>query len=144
MATWCRNQDLTRTQRIDYAYDGRGELSAAITYASIAADGKGNPLNASATYYIYDTRGRLIQQIDPGADGGTTDYVYDGFGRVIATITPPLDGSVVRNLVITQYDDVGGMTERDLEAHSCTLRTHLNNALISQRVLIGCIIYLAA
>src|SRR5262249_40605699 len=61
-------------------------------------------------YYVYDTHGRLIQQIDAGADGGTTDYVYDGLGRVIAKITPPLDGGAVRNLVVTQYDDAGGKT----------------------------------
>jgi len=110
MATWCRAQDLTRTQRTDYAFDGRGELSATLTYASVAADGRGNPVGAAATYYVYDSHGRLIQKIEAGADGGTTDYIYDGLGRVIATIAPPLDGSNVRSLVSTQYDDAGGKT----------------------------------
>jgi len=108
--TWAAAQDLTRTQRTDYTYDGRGAPSSTIVYASVGADGKGNPVGASATYYVYDTHGRLIQQIDAGADGGVTDYAYDGLGRVIAKITPALDGGAMPNLVLTQYDDAGGKT----------------------------------
>jgi hypothetical protein len=37
------------------------------------------------------------------------------------------------------YHDIGGMTERNLEAHSCTLQAHCNKALFSRRILIGCV-----
>lgn len=109
MLTWSAAQDLNLTQRTDYTYDGRGELATSTTYASVAGNGAGNAAGAALTHYVYDSRGRLVQRIEAGVDGGTTQYVYDGLGRLTSTSGPSLDGATA-NLTINAYDDANGRT----------------------------------
>ncbi|MDN8618028.1 Ig-like domain repeat protein [Variovorax ginsengisoli] len=109
MLTWSAAQDLKLTQRIDYTYDGRGELATSTSYASVASNGIGNTAGAAVTQYVYDSHGRLVQRIEAGVDGGTTQYVYDGLGRLTSTSGPSLDGTTA-SVTITAYDDVNGRT----------------------------------
>ncbi|MDP9933603.1 Ig-like domain repeat protein, partial [Variovorax paradoxus] len=113
MVTWRQGQDLTRSQRTDYTYDGRGELQTATTYGAINASGQGDAATAATTQYIYDPHGLLLQTIAPAIAGGTaavTTYTYDGLGRLLSASGPSLDGGVTPNTTITSYDDANGKT----------------------------------
>ena len=110
MATWRQNQDLARSRRTDYTYDGRGELQTVTTYGAVNAAGQGDTATAATTQYIYDPRGLLLQKIEPGTGGGLTHYVYDGLGRVLSVSGPSLDGGTTPNITVTSYDDANAKT----------------------------------
>lgn len=64
LQTWVGAQDKTKTERTDYAYDFRGNLSSATAYATVDASGAGVADGAQAvTSFVYDQRGRLLQKI---------------------------------------------------------------------------------
>jgi hypothetical protein len=77
---------------------------------------------------------RYIGQIDQYLVGSTVNQLSQLFVQDIVSMTDR------RFTLQVNYDYIGDMTERDLEAHSWALRAHRNIALISGRVLIGCII----
>ncbi|MDP9933620.1 Ig-like domain repeat protein, partial [Variovorax paradoxus] len=114
MVAWRQGQDLTRSQRTDYTYDGRGELQSATTYAAVSAGGQGDAATAATTQYIYDPRGLLLQKIEPATTAGgataVTTYTYDGLGRLLSASGPSLDGGATPNTTITSYDDANGKT----------------------------------
>ncbi|PTT84522.1 hypothetical protein DBR42_15025, partial [Pelomonas sp. HMWF004] len=98
LANWASAQDRSKTQRTDYAYDWRGQLSRSTSYDSV--DSAGNGLGATSTQYVYDAAGQLIKTID--ARSGATQSTYDGLGRVL-TVTNALN-----QVSVNSYDDVGG------------------------------------
>lgn len=102
LATWAAGQDLTRTQRVDYAYDGRGQLQTRTSYAQVGADGAGLVPGRSVEHHVRDANGRLLQTVS--ANGGTTNHSYDGLGRVLTS------SNALGELTVTQYDDAGGRT----------------------------------
>jgi len=105
--------DKTQSQRIDNAYDFRGQLASTTTYTDVDANGNGI-LNAqtSVTQYIYDAFGNLKQTLDGNAN--RTDYVYDGLNR----LTVSTDANGVQTTTV--YDDV-----------NYTIATTLANGLVT-------------
>lgn len=98
LVTWAGTQNLAAIQRVDYAYDGRGQLQTRTTYARTAANGDGIADGSqSAVQYVYDQAGLLLQTIAAG--GGTTSYTYDGLGRVLTAT------DAKNQVTVTQYAD---------------------------------------
>lgn len=114
LVSWRQGLDLTRTQRTDYVYGGRGELKAVTTYAAVSAGGQGDAATATTIQYIYDPRGLLLQKIEPantvGGSATVTTYTYDGLGRLLTVSAPSLDNGATPNTTVTSYDDAGGRT----------------------------------
>jgi hypothetical protein len=79
---------------------------------------------------------RYIGQIEQYLLGSVVNQLSQLFVEDIISATNR------RSSLQVNYDDIGDLTERDLEAHSCTFRAHRDNPLISRRVLIACIISL--
>jgi YD repeat-containing protein len=100
MAAWSAAQDQRAVERVDYAYDFRGQLSSATSYAAYDANGQGVG-QAAVTRYVYDQRGRLLARIDPDPASGTvqTSYAYDGLDRLLGTV------DALGNRTTYQYDD---------------------------------------
>jgi len=108
MVAWGQAQDLTKTRRTEYVYDGRGALSSSTVYAEVGGDGRGIAASAATTRYIYDPSGLLLQKVEPGDAAPSTTYIYDGLGRVLSVSGPSLDGGATTNTTITSYDDAAG------------------------------------
>ncbi|WP_399678705.1 Ig-like domain repeat protein, partial [Xenophilus sp.] len=123
LVAWRQGQDLTRSQRTDYGYDGRGALSSTTTYAQTGADGQGVAAGAATTQYVYDQQGLLLQKIEADNAAGVTSYVYDGLGRVISASGPSLDGTT-QNITLTNYDDADGRTTVTLANGLSTLSAY--------------------
>lgn len=113
LEAWVSGLDKSRSRRTDTFLDFRGQASRSVRYDEIdAATGEGilTPA-ASATHYVYDQWGRLLQSIDPRGETEslaehTTHYLYDGLGRLIQTIDPRSYSTVTSyagNTVITTY-----------------------------------------
>ncbi|MBC5784230.1 LysM peptidoglycan-binding domain-containing protein [Ramlibacter sp. USB13] len=100
LASWAAGQDRSRTQRVDLAYDVRGQLQSRTTFARVGATGDGIFDGTQAVErYVYDAAGRLLQTVSP--TGGVTSYTHDGLGRML-TATDALG-----QVTITQHDDAG-------------------------------------
>lgn len=109
---WAAVQDKALTQRIDLSYDALGQLQSQTAWASLASDGSGLADGKQArTRYVFDSRGRLLQEIsiDAANRSAITSYVYDGLGRVLAVTRPSLDG-VKPHTTLTSYDDKNATT----------------------------------
>jgi hypothetical protein len=102
----------------------------------------------------FQTRASMLERHERAHDGTDTRRIQL---RDIGQIDQYLAGSIVNQLsqlfvqgiigaanrrfsLQVDYDDIGGMTERNLKAHSCTFRARRSNASISRRVLRVCII----
>ena len=96
---WASAQDLSRTQRTDFAYDWRGQLQRSTRYDSVDASGNGQ--GASATQYVYDAEGLLLKTVDPRS--GVTQHTYDGLGRELTAT------NALNQVSVNRYDDVGGV-----------------------------------
>ena len=112
------------TERIDYGYDFRGNVSSISTWNAVTSSGAGSG-TASISRFVYDQRGRLLQTIDPRGEtttGDATDhltaYTYDGLGRIL-TSTQWIANSNTTTTV-NAYDDA-----------SRIVRTTLSNGLIT-------------
>jgi YD repeat-containing protein len=89
--------DKAKSQRSDYTYDVRGQLSTSKVYASVDAAGLGITSSQAITQYTYDQRGNLTQSIN--ARNFMTGYSYDGLNR-LSTQTDALS-----NVTNTIYND---------------------------------------
>ena len=116
LSTWAASQDLTKVERVDSAYDLRGQLTKTTAYVATDSTGIGIAQGASVTQYVYDQRGQLLQKIDPRGSTSTpnaanpsipysTTYTYDGLGRVTSATQWIAGGGTVTT---TQYNDAGG------------------------------------
>ncbi len=107
--TWVTTtvSDKTKSQRTDYTYDVRGQLSTRTTYNAVASTGLGVvDSNTSTTQYVYDQAGNLTQVIDARGVATTgiasdfvTSYAYDGLNR----LTSQTDA--LGNVTSTIYND---------------------------------------
>ncbi|MFI4927379.1 MAG: hypothetical protein ACHP7E_06810, partial [Burkholderiales bacterium] len=103
VAAWAAQQDLTLTQRVDVAYDARGQLQARTSYARVASDGSGIADGSqSVERYVYSAAGQLLQAVS--GTGASTTFTYDGLGRALATT------NALGQVTVTQYDDAGRKT----------------------------------
>jgi RHS repeat-associated protein len=106
------------TLREECVYNGAGLVTER---AQIDARGE-----RKTSYFIYDAKLRLLQEIDER--GHVTDQEYDAFGRCITTLLPPVEGpegNFLRPALHFQYDPLGNIT-----AHTSprgeTFQTHYN------------------
>ncbi|MEJ8837144.1 LysM peptidoglycan-binding domain-containing protein [Ramlibacter sp. AN1133] len=82
LVTWAGAQNPAATQRVDLAYDGRGQLQSRTTFASVSATGAGVADGTqSVQSYVYDQAGLLLKTIS-GLNGATS-YTYDAFGQLV-------------------------------------------------------------
>lgn len=134
--------DRSQSERIDYLYDFRGQLTQAIRYGSIKANGTGNG-TPQITYYVYGRAGELIQTISPrgasaavAGDPHVTSYIYDGLGRVTASTdasgqatvalyndaTRTVTSTAPNGLVTTRvFNKVGALISQSQSASGTTL-----------------------
>lgn len=113
LSAWSLAQDLTRVQRTDMTYDARGQVASVTRYVQTNSLGIGLVNGAeSTTRYVYDSAGRLLQQIDPRgvATGAASDYVtsyaYDGLGRTISITQTDSAGTTSRQTLTTFRDSL--------------------------------------
>lgn len=121
METWRAAQNLAATQRVDLAYDFRGQLQSSTTYGAVDVSGAGVAATALVTQFVYSQRGALLQRVGPQA-ADVTQYTYDGMGRVLSVSGPSRDGSTP-NLSLTSYDDANGQTTYTLANGLSTIST---------------------
>lgn len=126
---WAFQQDQVKTQRTDYTYDFRGQVSSSTAYAQV--DGLGNGVrdgSESVTQVVYDQRGRLLQTIDARgtATADPTDYLtaytYDGLGRLVTT-TQWISSSESRT-TLSSYDDANNRYTTTLANGLTTTRVY--------------------
>ena len=132
LSTWAGTQDLERLERVQYAYDWRGNVSAITAYGSTNSSGAGTG-TPSITRFVYDQRGRLLQTID-ARDSTTaldpddadlpyaTTYTYDGLGRVLTSTQWNSGTSLTTALNV--YDDANRRTTTTLDNGLVTTRTY--------------------
>jgi YD repeat-containing protein len=131
LQTWAAGTGAGVRERIDYAYDWRGNLQTLTRWATTTPAGAGSA-PSSVTQFVYDQRGQLLQTIDPRGSATAPNplnpnqnqaysrtYVYDGLGRVKAAVEwlKPLDadGPLDTRTTTTLYDDVGRQTTVTLD-----------------------------
>ncbi|GAB3661473.1 LysM peptidoglycan-binding domain-containing protein [Ramlibacter alkalitolerans] len=103
VAAWAALQNPAATQRVDFAYDGRGQLQSRTSFASVSATGAGVADGSqSVQAYVHDQAGFLLKTVS--AVNGTTSYTYDGLGRVLSTT------DALGSVTLTQYADSAGKT----------------------------------
>ena len=103
LSAWAATQDPGATQRVDMAYDTRGQLQTRTSYARVAATGEGVADGSqSVERYVHDAAGLLLQTVS--ARNGTTTHTYDGLGRVLTTT------DAMGQVTLTQYTDSGNKT----------------------------------
>jgi YD repeat-containing protein len=111
MVSWAGAQDQAATQRLDYAYDFRGQVSSVTAYAAYDMNGIGVG-EPSQTRYVYDQRGRLLAKVEPSIDhasgaiggGAQTVYAYDALDRLLSSV------DALGNRTVYQHDDALGRT----------------------------------
>ncbi|MFC5742906.1 hypothetical protein ACFPZD_15210, partial [Dyella tabacisoli] len=110
VTSWTTTQDLTRTTRVDYNYDVRGQLSSRSAWDTVDATGAGvstgaGNYDAAMTTYSYDAHGSLLQQVTLRGVARTTltttSFTYDGLGRLLSSTDP------VGNVTTYVYTDSG-------------------------------------
>jgi YD repeat-containing protein len=117
LSAWVAGADKSKSQRIDTAYDFRGQVASTTSYASVDAAGNGVADGTqSVTQYVYDQAGNLLSTIDPR--GSSTSYVHDGLGRVLST-TDALGRSTLNT-----YDDANRRTVLTLANGLVTTSTY--------------------
>lgn len=98
MTSWAAAQNQGLTNRADYVYNARGQVSSATTYAAMNADGTGLKNGTeTTTTFVYDVSGHLLSSVD--GNKKQTSYSYDGLGRVLSTV------NALGQATINQYDD---------------------------------------
>ena len=104
MTTWVGTQDRTRSQRMDLAYDPRGQLQKSTAFAATDAAGAGVVDGTqSVTQYVYDRAGLLLQNISPTT--GSTVMTYDGLGRVLSST------DALNVVTLSVYDDTNNKSK---------------------------------
>ncbi len=115
---WVLLQDATALERVDYAYDFRGNIESLTSYVTTNSSGVGTGA-PSITNFVYDQRGQLLQTIDARGSSGTPDpeeanlpyattFTYDGLGRLLAS-SRWISGSGVTTTT-SVYDDADRRT----------------------------------
>jgi YD repeat-containing protein len=126
MDTWAANNVASGTQRTDFAYDARGQLSTRTAWAKVDASGLGvADGNQTVTSYTFDYAGLLVQTDAEltATDKETTKYDYDRLGRI----------SVETRFLSTAPND-SLVTRYDYDAANNTVKTTAANGLVTTKV----------
>ncbi|WEF33217.1 hypothetical protein [Pseudoduganella chitinolytica] len=100
LKTWATSTALAQlASRVDYTYDGRGQLRTATSNTSYTSAGVANGTQTVLTY-VYDEAGQLLLSTDGKTN--PTRYTYDELGRRLTQTDA--NGTVRTNV----YDDVRG------------------------------------
>ncbi|MDH5803119.1 MAG: hypothetical protein OEZ68_20135, partial [Gammaproteobacteria bacterium] len=118
MQTWAADlAKQAKTQRSDFAYDFRGNLSSSTTYTDInPTTGAGQSAGSQTTQFVYDPHGNLLQTIDPRGVATPvvgdyqSDYQYDGLSRLLKTTEAQSGAEITNpqetpNITSVVYDD---------------------------------------
>lgn len=102
MAAWVAAADHTGSERIDYVYDARLNLTQKIPYGRTEANSAPSTVDGyTHEYFTYDQAGQLLSRRTAGVNAET--FVYDGLGRVKAsTDSAGAATSIVFNDAATQ------------------------------------------
>ncbi|OUS27201.1 hypothetical protein A9Q99_15555 [Gammaproteobacteria bacterium 45_16_T64] len=150
LSTWANNEGGNTQHSISHL-DYRGQISQSVTtYTALNLDDNSANSTTSTTHFIYDHRGRLVQQAAPNADSNdstqATHYVYDGLGRLVATALVENvqdDGSadLINNdtLSIEQATSLPGFNQvttytQDTKTGGQHTRTEFANGFIQEQV----------
>ena len=113
LASWASGQRANALQRLDYAYDFRGNVSTVTAWATTNSSGAGTG-TASVTRFVYDQRGMLLSSVEARGEATSTptndyltSYTYDGLGRLLTTSAWVSSTETARLVQTTSYDDVG-------------------------------------
>jgi YD repeat-containing protein len=117
VVAWAGAQNLAATQRVDAAFDARGQVQSRMSYAKVDASGLGVADGTqSLEQYVYDQAGRLLQTVS--ATNGTTTYTYDGLGRILSST------NALGHVSLTQYQDAARKTVVTLASGLVTTSTY--------------------
>ncbi|MCW7538237.1 LysM peptidoglycan-binding domain-containing protein [Aquabacterium sp. A7-Y] len=149
LEAWAAGVAKAGSQRTDYSYDFRGQLSATTSYGELDASGAG-VLNGgqSVTYYVYDPSGLLLQSIEARGDElatRNTDWalkqrkalgLVDGSQNALAAeaLTAEQKQALKQRYVTTyQYDGLNRLVKQTDAAGQSTLTVY-NDRLRQTRV----------
>ncbi len=114
--TWAAGQRGSALERVDYAYDFRGNISTISMWAATSSIGAGTGA-ASVTRFVYDQRGMLLSTVEARGEETTspandylTNYTYDGLGRVLTKSTWVSAPETARQIQAIAYDDANRKT----------------------------------
>lgn len=120
LISWANARDKSAGERVDYAYDFRGNVNTVTTWSATNASGAGNGI-PSVTRFVYDQRGQLLQTIEARGSAATpgptnpdpatayaTTFVYDGLGRVLSTTK--WNSATSLTTTLNAYDDANRRT----------------------------------
>ncbi|EJI1278666.1 RHS repeat protein [Vibrio vulnificus] len=129
MDSWHNSQNKALTNRTDYFYDARDQLTETRNYANVNSSGAGIlDSNAIRTKFVYDEHGLLRQKIAvKNNQNHTTSYNYDGEGRVTnvtdgrgSSTTTVYSGNTVKvtnaegKITTSSYDAAGKLVSVDV------------------------------
>ncbi|MEY8193249.1 MAG: calcium-binding protein, partial [Cycloclasticus sp.] len=85
LEAWAGIQDRSKTQRADFKYDFRGQISQSTEFHEVDSNGEGVVTErALITTYVYDLYGQLVQSTTlREGDDDTKLYDFDGMGRLL-------------------------------------------------------------
>lgn len=127
--SWRNSQNKALTNRTDYYYDARDQLTETRNYAKVNSSGAGIlDSNAIRTKFVYDEHGLLRQKIAvKNNHNHTTSYSYDGEGRVTKvtdargySTTTVYSGNTVKvtnaegKITTSSYDAAGKLVSVDV------------------------------
>jgi YD repeat-containing protein len=136
MNAWLTAAIKSKSQRTDYLYDARGQLSETVVYTKVntTAGSEGNGIadgTQMRTQYVYDQSGNLKQKIDArGVATGTandymTSYSYDGLNRLTLTKQYDATGQEAKAvLTVTTYSETNRQVTLTLASGLVTTSTY--------------------
>ncbi|MGY5652344.1 DUF6531 domain-containing protein, partial [Vibrio cincinnatiensis] len=129
MDNWRNAQNKARTNRTDYFYDARDQLTETRHYAKVNSSGVGVLDSTTVrTKFVYDQYGLLRQKISVRNSANfITSYAYDGEGRITQvtdangyTTSTVFNGNTVRvtnaegKITTSTYNDAGQLINVDV------------------------------
>jgi YD repeat-containing protein len=136
MNAWLTAAIKSKSQRTDYLYGARGQLSETVVYTKVntTAGSEGNGIadgTQMRTQYVYDHSGNLKQKIDArGVATGTandymTSYSYDGLNRLTLTKQYDATGQEAKAvLTVTTYSETNRQVTLTLASGLVTTSTY--------------------
>ena len=120
LQAWAAQQDPSRLERLDTAYDLRGLVASTTRYATLDVQGNGvADGKQTVARYVYDQAGNLLQKLDGVSGAVLSSYLYDGLNRVVSTrdargaVTTTVYGDAQRQTAVTLANGLTTITRYD-------------------------------